>query len=542
MDTTKAVLLRKKQVSILKRRAKIYATCQDPAKATAIYLRCRQDPCFFINSFIWDLDPRNADKGLPTYFPFVLYPRQAELVEWIQDLRRDGVTGNVPKARGVGATATCMAYSIWLWLFHDGVTIGWGSKKEKLVDESGNPNSIFEKMRKMIARLPKWLMTMCTGEGQPGGYNFDKHSNNMRIVNPKRMSAMIGEAGKGIGRGGRATIFFTDEYAHLENPMENERSLLMVTNCQVRISTPNGLNEFHSQVTAKNARNFYMNWESVPWRDAEWLKHKTAQFAHDTAGLAQEIHIDFQASVDGVCLPSKWIKAGVNYLDLQTYKGDLTPHAGYDVGLTADSNVVAIKRGPILVGLEEWGEKNTNASTHKVVGICNDNDIEYLFFDGIGIGAGVAGTLEEDYAHEECDGAGCDDCGFTGRGYSFIDESVRTADPASDNYWSNGKVSKDFIFNLRAEMWWTIRERFRKTYENRELGGNHPLDECISIPDDQRIINELGVPKYTKEPKYRIESKKLIRKRLGGKSIDVADAIVLAFASDSINVYADIQT
>lgn len=75
--------------------------------------------------------------------------------------------------------------------------------------------------------------------------------------------------------------------------------------------------------------------------------------------------------------------------------------------------------------------------------------------------------------------------------------------------------SSDRFYNLRAEMYWTLRDQF----ENR----------CISIPDDPELVNELGAIKADYEgQKIKIVGKKEIRKQLGF-SPDKADALAMSF-------------
>jgi hypothetical protein len=72
------------------------------------------------------------------------------------------------------------------------------------------------------------------------------------------------------------------------------------------------------------------------------------------------------------------------------------------------------------------------------------------------------------------------------------------------------------FFNLRAEIFWGLRERFR--------------DGDISVPDDQELIGQLSNIKYKFDSRgrTRIESKDEMQKR-GLKSPDKADAVALAF-------------
>ena len=72
--------------------------------------------------------------------------------------------------------------------------------------------------------------------------------------------------------------------------------------------------------------------------------------------------------------------------------------------------------------------------------------------------------------------------------------------------------------NLRAELWYETRSWF----EARD----------VVIPDDQRLIQQLTAPTYqfTSGGKLKVESKDSMKKR-GMPSPDVADALVLTFAS-----------
>jgi phage terminase large subunit len=64
-------------------------------------------------------------------------------------------------------------FSVWLWLFHPGSITGFGSRKEMLVDRSGDLQSIFEKVRTIITRLPHYV--------KPAGFKPAEHSNYMRM-------------------------------------------------------------------------------------------------------------------------------------------------------------------------------------------------------------------------------------------------------------------------------------------------------------------------------------------------------------------------
>ncbi len=44
----------------------------------------REHEADFINDWGWTFDPRNAEIGLPSLVPFVLFKRQREWIEWVK--------------------------------------------------------------------------------------------------------------------------------------------------------------------------------------------------------------------------------------------------------------------------------------------------------------------------------------------------------------------------------------------------------------------------------------------------------------------------
>ena len=110
----------------------------------------------FIRDCCLTFDPRNPLKGLPARMPFVPFPKQVDLVGFILGLMADEGDGLVEKSRDMGATWICCAVSVWLWLYKPGSSVGWGSRKEQLVDKLGDPDSIFEKIRMIVRNLPDY--------------------------------------------------------------------------------------------------------------------------------------------------------------------------------------------------------------------------------------------------------------------------------------------------------------------------------------------------------------------------------------------------
>ncbi|MDQ2860565.1 MAG: hypothetical protein M3T55_07555, partial [Pseudomonadota bacterium] len=164
--------------------------------------------------------------------PFILFPKQIEWVEWVHAHWREGTPGLTEKSRDSGVTWLSVALACSLCLHHHGLAIGFGSRKEEYVDKLGDPKSIFYKARMFMEELPVEFRS---------GWDITRHARHLRLDFPQTGSTITGEAGSNIGRGDRASIYFVDEAAFLEQPLLVDASLSQTTNCRQDISTPNGL-------------------------------------------------------------------------------------------------------------------------------------------------------------------------------------------------------------------------------------------------------------------------------------------------------------
>jgi hypothetical protein len=241
-------------------------------RAKAYYAR---NPWDFTDDWVDTYDPRNATfVGRSVRMPFILFPRQRELMWFFQELLDQQVNGLVEKSRDMGATWDAGAFSVSKFLFTQGSAIGWGSRKEMLVDRNGDMDSIFEKLRYIVRTVPT--------EFYPPGFDPDNMSH-MKIICAQSESSITGESGDDIGRGGRKSMYFKDESAHYERPEKIEAALADNTNVQVDISSVHGLNNvFHRRREAgtewepgermlRNRANvFVMDWRQHPAKDEVW--------------------------------------------------------------------------------------------------------------------------------------------------------------------------------------------------------------------------------------------------------------------------------
>ena len=96
--------------------------------------------------------------------------------------------------------------------------------------------------------------------------------------------------------------------------------------------------------------------------------------------------------------------------------------------------------------------------------------------------------------------------------------------------------------NIKAQSWWSLRDRFYKTYRAIKHGDVYPDDELISLSSGIKELEylkaELSRPRvdYDNNGRVKVESKKDMRKR-GIPSPNMADALVMCYAPTKQNHY-----
>jgi hypothetical protein len=471
---------------------------------------CAADVCHWVDTWCWTYDPRRL---AGPFVPFDLFPKQAEFLAWLAERERLQEGGLVEKSRDMGASFLCCAYALHGWLFREGYQVGFGSRKLEYVDQKGDPKSLFEKIRFMLQNLPAWML--------PAGFRWRNHSSEARLINPASGATITGEGGDNIGRGGRSSIYFVDEAAFIEHPELVDRALSQTTRVRIDVSTPNGPgNPFAEKRFSGRLPVFTFHWRDDPRKGEAWYKAEKVRL--DPVTLAQEVDIDYSASVEGICIPAAWVRAAVN-LRLPPPPANMpTPPApaltaGLDVAEEGrDRNVLVARRGPVVLPSVGWGHCNTTETAWRSRDECVRLGVKVLHYDCVGVGAGVKGVFLT-----------------AERGLPFRAAAVNPGAAPTTAVWPDGKSSKDRFLNLRAELWWSLRRRFEKAYEYREQGVQHPAEEMISIPDHPQLIAELSqvLYRHTETGKIKIEGKDEMRKR-GIKSPDFADALALSECRD----------
>lgn len=481
----------------------------------------KRDTVWFINTYGYTVDPRDAHSPLK---PFLLFPIQEDLIGFFEKNYYDGNWAILEKSRDVGATWILSAVMVKHWLFTPNFKGAVGSRKAHLVDRVGDPDCIFEKIRLFIKNLPEWLMPV----------GWEQSSKTGLIANPQNGATITGESGDSIGRGGRSGLYFLDESAFVERSQKVISALSANTNCLIQVSTPNGLdNAFYRYVSEGKIPKFRIHWKDDPrkhhwitpdgktgtgWdapKDAiyPWYEAKKTELG-DPVIVAQELDLDYSASVEGIYIPAKWVRACINaHIKFPgIMDGEQPICAGLDVAAGGANQSVLIIRQQGLVSpkIYKWNDLDTTQVSFIVDDLLRRLNVEYLCFDADGVGAGVGSTLksiaDKPYAITPFNGA---------------------VPPDDITIWQGeNKTSKQKFVNKRAEAWGIIRERIRKTYEMTEGIAEYSEDELISIPNDPNLIIELSklTIRYNSAGKILLQAKNELN-----RSPDTADALVYAF-------------
>ena len=482
----------------------------------------RDNPAQFIVDWGMSVDPRNVEINQPTVIPFILFPRQIEWIDWVLDSWRNKRPGVTPKSRESGVSWLAIALSCTLCLFNEGVVVGFGSRKEIYCDEIGSPKSLFWKARKFIELLPKEFRN---------GFNPKTDAPHMRIMFRQTDSVMTAEAGDNIGRGDRTSLTFVDESAYLEHPEIADQALSQTTNCRIDISTPNGIgNPFHRKVIEwPKERVFIFSWKDDPRKDEAWYAKQVDEL--DPVTVAQEINIDFAASVEGVLIPSAWVQAAINAHIILNLEATGARYGALDVADEGkDLNAFCGAHGIVIEHLEEWTGKGDDifGTVERAFSLCDDLDYGRFRYDADGLGAGVRGDARviNERRRDNIQNP------------ITVDAFRGSAGVVRPEYQDvKGRKNEDFFQNLKAQAWWMLRMRFLKTFRAVTEKLPFDVDEIISIPEKlanrSKLCMELSQPTYSLNGAGKIVIDKAPD---GSKSPNLADVVMIRFAKIDIGM------
>lgn len=214
-----------------------------------------------------------------------------------------------------------------------------------------------------------------------------------------------------------------------------------------------------------------------------------------------------------------WIEAAIDAHITLGFSASGQRILGFDVADDGDdANAVILRHGSIALECEQWSGQDVIYSADKTYVYAEGKQIDQIRYDSIGVGAGVKAQFNRKTGRVQT-------IGFNAGGAVIRPDSMYTA----------GKTNKDMFSNIKAQAWWSVRDRFFNTWRAIEHGDKFKDDQLISISKDIKdlayLMAELSRPQvdYDLNGRVKVESKKDLKKR-GIPSPNRADAFVMAFA------------
>jgi phage terminase large subunit len=494
-----------------------------PEDLPALKAYYRIHPDDFINDWGMTFDPRNADIGLPTLIPFILFPKQREWCRWVLDLWFSRKPGLCEKSRDMGISWLAMGLSCSICLFRDGVAIGVGSRKGEYVDKIGTHKPLLPKARMFMENLPIEFR---------GGWESWRDAPFMRVTFPATGSIISGEGGDDIGRGDRTSVYFVDESAHLLQPELVEASLSQTTNCRIDMSSVRGMNNpFARKRWEGKIDVFIFDWRHDPRKDQAWYDKQCEQL--DPVVVAQEIDRDYQASVAGVVIPAAWARSCIDAREALGIAPAGRKGLALDIADEGiDKNAAAVSFGTEVSLTEEWSGKGGDIyqSIERAFALADEHEIDAFEYDADGLGAGARGDART--INETRRAAGRPVIRAIGwRGSGKVHDPEGIVEGTKGREGDKGRTNEDYYLNAKAQAWFNVRRMAMNTHRWRTQGIACSPDDILSIssacPNHMKLVAELSQATY----KTNNAGKIVVNKKPDGmKSPNLADAVVIRYA------------
>lgn len=250
------------------------------------YLRCVQDPVFFMRNYCYIQHPKRGK------IKFNLYDFQEESLDTLHNNRYNVIL----KSRQLGISTLAAGYALHQMLFTDSFNVLVIATTQEVA------KNLVTKVRIMHDNLPSWLK---------GNIEADNKLS-LKFKNGSQIKA-ISSANTGA-RSEALSLLIVDEAAFIRNIEEiwiASQATLSTGGGAIVLSTPNGMgNWFHKawvdgETNPKTQwNNIKLHWTVHPERDQEWRDKQTQLLGEK--GAAQECDCDFISSghtvVDGPIL------------------------------------------------------------------------------------------------------------------------------------------------------------------------------------------------------------------------------------------------
>lgn len=192
-----------------------------------------------------------------------------------------------------------------------------------------------------------------------------------------------------------------------------------------------------------------------------------------------------------------------------------------------DKSATAHKESGVFIGVDDWNsDKDQLVQNAKKVYADANASGALISYDTIGVGAFVGGYVDE---QNKLNLTKVQHFAFHAGG------AVNDPDKPSDPFNSRSPLNKDEYLNLKAQAWANTARRAMLTYNAVVRGQSIRPEDVLSFSSDipkaklDALFTELCVPWWVEsEGKKRVVPKAKLKKELGVKSHNLADAVIAA--------------
>jgi len=267
-----------------------------------------------------------------------------------------------------------------------------------------------------------------------------------------------------------------------------------------------------------------VNWRDNPWWSSEqellraWDYENRQRAEYDWIWEGK-----FYDSVDHAIIQPEWFDASIDAHKKLGFDPRGVRSLGFDPADEGNDNKgLVLRHGVVVTHIEQWPEGDVDDATSRAYERAVTLRATDLVYDAIGIGAAVRTGLRTMDPKSRIEVT------------RFIG-SEKVRDPSSK--YMNDVRNEDLFYNLRAQWYWYLRDRFERTYRAVEKGEYIDPDQLISIDSGCNHLQALRaevcrIPRKRGpvNTKIKIMSKDEMRSAKI-QSPNMADALMMAFAN-----------
>lgn len=268
----------------------------------------------------------------------------------------------------------------------------------------------------------------------------------------------------------------------------------------------------------------------INYQDNKWFpKELEAERADDYKRLPRALYDHvwlgaYNDSVDNSIIQSEWFDAAIDAHKKLGFSPSGAVVTTHDPANSGDARAVLTRHGIIITDVQETYSLDINESCDWSMDIARKAGASHYVYDAVGCGLGLKAQITKFWENTSTE-----IYPFMGGG------TVEDADEILSETSDGRKVyTRDAYKNIRAQMYFNLAERFKKTYQAVEKGKYIDPQELISISSDIELLPKLKsevcrIPQvYNTSGQFQVMSKQDMLKKLKIKSPNLADCLMMS--------------